>query len=105
MMLELGDKEAAREGFRRAVAALDRDPLPEAEVARAKNLLWGEYYQDRQSLLSRSREAATLLTRGFSLDHNVREIERAQALTPDELRDIAARYLKWDAAYEVVVRP
>ncbi len=96
---------AAREGFKRTVAALDKTPLPEAEVARAKNLLWGEYYHDRQSLLSRGREAATLLIRGYDLTRNVRQIEQSQALTPTDLRDLAARYLKWDEAYQMEVRP
>jgi zinc protease len=97
--------DAAREGFRRAVASLDRDPLPEAELNRAKNILRGEYYQERQSLLSRSREASSLLTRGFELDRNARRVEEAQTLTPADLRDLAARYLKWDGAYEMVVAP
>lgn len=97
--------EAAREGFRRAVESLDRDPLPEAEVRRAKNQLWGEYYQDHQSLLSRSREAASLMVRGFDRERNMRMIEMAEALTPESLRDLAARYLQWDKAYQMVVMP
>ncbi|MDP3425861.1 MAG: insulinase family protein, partial [Humidesulfovibrio sp.] len=43
----------AMEGFRKAAEDLRATALPAAELERAKNLLSGEYYQDRQSLLSR----------------------------------------------------
>ncbi len=38
------------EGFTRVAAGLKGAELPEAELSRAKNLLWGDYHRERQRL-------------------------------------------------------
>jgi zinc protease len=95
----------AMEGFRKAAANLTAKPLPEAELARAKNILSGDYYQGRQGLMSRSREAAGALVQGFDRDAELKLMEKAQTLTPEDVRQTASHVLKWDEAFVLEVEP
>jgi zinc protease len=100
------DKTAqSLEAFRTAAARLAATPLPEAELIRARNILSGDYYQDRQALLARSREAAGALVQGLALDAERRLVERAQSLGAEDIRQAAAEVLKWDEAFVLEVEP
>ena len=91
--------------FRAAAAELAAKPLPEAELARAKNILSGDYYQDRQALMARSREAASALVQGFDREAELKLVEAAQGLSAEDVRQAAAAVLKWDEAFVVEVAP
>jgi len=95
----------ALEGFRKAAADLVAKPLPQDEIVRAKNILSGDYYQDRQGLMSRSREAAGAVVQGFDRDAELKLVEKAQTLSPEDVRQAAARVLKWDEASVLEVAP
>lgn len=95
----------AVEGFRKAAADLAATPLPEAELSRAKNILSGDYYQERQALLARSREAAGAIVQGFDRDAELKLVEAAQKLGAEDVRKAAAEVLKWDEAILVEVAP
>ncbi|MBU1041450.1 MAG: insulinase family protein [Proteobacteria bacterium] len=95
----------AMEGFRKAAEGIRTTPLPEAELERAKNLLSGEYYQDRQSLLARSGEAAGALVQGYEREMELHLVERAQKVQSQDVRAAAAAVLKWDDAFVVQVEP
>jgi zinc protease len=100
------DKTAqSLEGFRKAAANLAAKPLPEEELTRAKNILAGDYYQDRQALMARSREAAGAIVQGFERDAERKLIEAAQKVTAEQVRQAAAAVLKWDDAFLVEVAP
>jgi zinc protease len=92
-------------GFRKVLTELSTTLLPEAELERARNILVGDYYQEHQSLISRSREAASLLARGFDRAFDQDIIERAKKVTPQEIRDLARQYLDPDKAYLMKVTP
>ncbi|WP_319467487.1 pitrilysin family protein [uncultured Pseudodesulfovibrio sp.] len=93
------------EGFDTVLADLAANKLPEEELARARNILTGDYYQEHQSLISRSRQAASLLARGFDRNYEQDIIERAQKVTPDEIREIVREYLNPEKAYLMKVTP
>jgi zinc protease len=95
----------ALEGFRAAAKDLAAKPLPEAELARAKNILSGDYYQERQGLMARSREAAGALVQGFEREAELQLIQAAQALTAEDVRKQAANVLNWDDAFVLEVAP
>jgi len=95
----------AMEGFRKAAANLAAKPLPEAELVRAKNILSGDYYQDRQGLLARSSEASGALVQGFERDAELKLVEKAQRLSAEDVRRAAASVLKWDEAFVLEVAP
>ncbi|MCM0756430.1 insulinase family protein [Desulfovibrio aminophilus] len=97
--------DQARQGFHTVVEALRAAPLPAEEVERARNILTGEYYQEHQSLSSRSGEAAGLMVQGYDLDRERKLIQAAQSVTPEQLRDLARRWLDWSKAYEMRVEP
>ena len=92
-------------GFRKAAAEIGASPLPAEELTRAKNILSGEYYQDRQSLSSRSGEAASALVQGYERDMELKLVERAQKVQAEDVRSAAAAVLKWDDAFVVQVEP
>jgi len=97
--------EASLQGFNKVLADLTAKPLPEEELARARNILVGDYYQEHQSLLSRSRQAASLLTRGFDRDYEHDIIERAKTVTPKEIQELVRDYLDPNKAYMMKVTP
>lgn len=99
------NEEAAIQGFQDVVHDLIDRGLPEEELDRAKNLLWGDYQRSRQRLIARAHDAAENLTRGFSLDHSLEMIEQAGQTTPHDLAALVREYLRWDQAYLIKVRP
>ena len=97
--------EQSLEGFKTVLADLAANDLPEEELTRARNILIGDYYQDQQSLLSRSRQAASLLTRGFDRGYEQDIIDRAKSVTPEEIRELVKEFLDPDKAYLMKVTP
>lgn len=97
--------QAALEGFRRVAADLRQTPLPDELMLRAKNAMSGDYYRERQALSARSGEAAKSLVAGLPLDHERQVVEAAQKVTPEALRDVAAKYLHPESAYLLTVAP
>lgn len=98
------DKMAqAGKSFDRIIAGLKEKPLPAETIKAASNRLLGEYTRSRQSLASRAGEAATdaVLNRPQSFQKQL--IEAAQKLTPENVRQIARKYLK--NPYEVTLLP
>lgn len=97
--------DQAREGFHKVIEELRTKPLPDEDVDRGKRQMLGDYYRDHQSLGSRSAETASLLNQGFPADYNELNIAKAQKLSPEDLRQLAEKYLVWDKAYTVTVTP
>ncbi len=95
----------AHAGFEGIIKDLQKNLLPEAELQRAKNQMEGDYYRDRQSLKSRSNEAALRITLGHDLDFRKQTIEKAKKLTAEDLRRVAQKYLQLKDAYVVTVQP
>jgi len=92
-------------GFKTVLADLTANPLPENELERARNILVGDYYQEHQSLISRSRQAASLLTRNFDRDFEQKLIERAKSTTPADIQALVKKYMNPDKAYIMKVTP
>ncbi len=95
----------AEEGFRKVIEELHKKPLPEEELERGKNQMAGQYIRSRQSLGSRSQEAATLAATGRPLDAERQRIEKARKLTPKDLQELARKYLDLNKAYTLKVLP
>lgn len=96
---------AAKEGFMRIIKKLHEAPLPEAELQSGRNQMEGDYYRSRQSLASRSSEAATLTVLGRDLDAARQQIAAAGRLTPQDVQKLARTYLTLDDFYTVTVLP
>jgi zinc protease len=97
--------DQALDAFREIVERLSREPLPDEDLQRAKNLLEGDYFRENQSLLARSNEAASLLVKGLDMGYNRELIELAGRLSPEQVQAIAREYLRWDEAYVMKVAP
>ncbi|WP_031479316.1 M16 family metallopeptidase [Maridesulfovibrio frigidus] len=97
--------EQAMAGFEKTVVMLQKEDLPEDEIQRARNILRGEYYSDHQSLLSRSRESASLIVRGFEPDMGIKIIEKAAKMSAPEVRVLINKYLDWNKRYTLTVQP
>lgn len=97
--------EQSLAGFRKVIADLKSTLLPEDEIRRARNILTGDYYQEHQSLLSRSREAASLMAQGFDMNHKRTVVDRAQKVTASEIRELVRQYIDPEKAYLMKVVP
>lgn len=95
----------AEDGFRAVIKNLHEDLLPEEELERGKNQMQGDYYRGHQSLASRSTEASVLTIIGQPLDAARTLVDKARALAPEALRDLAQKYLQPEKAYIVKVLP
>ena len=95
----------AKEGFATVVANLHKTLLPEEELVRGKNQMRGDHIRARQRMSARSAEAANLAILGRSLDAEQDVIDAAMRLTPEDIRDLARRYLVLDNAYVIKVLP
>ncbi|MFW5498200.1 MULTISPECIES: M16 family metallopeptidase [unclassified Maridesulfovibrio] len=97
--------DQAMAGFDKTVKMLKENDLPEDEILRARNILRGEYYQEHQSLLSRSREAASLIVKGFEPNLDQKIIERASKTDAAQVRELINKYIDWDNRYTLTVKP
>lgn len=97
--------DEALKGFKEIVARLRSQSLESDEVRRASNLIFGEYHRGRQTIASRSGEAAGLLALGLELDFNLEMTEAAGQVTPQELKKLAVKYLDLEKRYLMRVLP
>ncbi len=95
----------ARKGFEDVIADIQKNVIPEEALRSAQNQMEGDYYRQRQSLSSRTGEAATLSILGEDLDFSKKRVEDAKKWTPEDLRRLAQKYLITDDAYVVTVTP
>ena len=95
----------AMEGFRRVAAELAAKGLGEDLVARAKNSLEGDYYQGRQSLSSRSQEAALDLAMGYPLNFERELLAKVRELSGGQITQAAKKYLDPGKAYLLKIEP
>jgi zinc protease len=97
--------QQAREGFEQVLQKLHDELLPAEETERGVNRMEGDYYRGRQSLASRSGEAAALASLGRPLSFNRETIDKARLLSPEDLRSLIRRYLRIEDAYTAQVLP
>ena len=96
---------SALESFHGIVDYLGANGVSTRELERAKNLFQADYYRGLQPLMGRSSEASELLAHGLPLDFQKSTAERVAGLEREELREVAAGYLRWDLAYTILLRP
>lgn len=97
--------EQAEAGFAKVIAFLHKEILPEEELQRGKNQINGDYYREHQSLASRSAEAGVLTILQRPLDAARALVDKAQAVTAEEVRALAVKYIEPDKAYVIKVLP
>lgn len=100
------DKEQqAMDGFKAVAAELAAKGLDEERILRAKNSLEGDYYQERQSLGSRSQEAAGNLSMGYPLNFDRELLGKIRALGGEQIEAAAKKYLDPSKAYLLKIVP
>ena len=97
--------EQALESFQGIVEDLGTDGVTSQELERAKNIYRTDYFRGRQPLMARSSEASDLLAYGLPLDFQLGTAERVADLDREDLRGVAAEYLRWKRAYTILLRP
>lgn len=95
----------AREGFSRVIADLRKRPLDKGLLAAGANRLLGDYLRDRQSLASRASEAALDSIMGYPPDFQKQLVNDAAGVTPDQVMNVARRYLQADNLWEATLLP
>ena len=79
--------------------------MPAELLAKGLNRMEGSYYRGRQSLGARADEAASERLLGQPQDFQKRLLEKAAKVTPEQLREVARKYLLVDKMYEVTLLP
>jgi zinc protease len=102
---EPGKLAQAETGFRSVLNELHEKLLPAEALTRGINRMEAEYYRSRQSLASRSGEAAALATLGRPLSFSRDQIEKARSLTSQDIQRIIRLYLQPESAYTAKVLP
>ncbi len=92
-------------GFEKIIHKLRAEAVQKDKVNRAANLIFGEYHRGRQTISSRSGEAATLLVQGLDLDFNLEMTETAGQVTPADLQMAALEYLDLEKSYLMRILP
>lgn len=99
------DLDVARQGFSGIIKDIKTDLLPAELLAKGLNRMEGSYYRGRQSLGARADEAASERLLGQPQDFQKRLLEKAAKVTPEQLREVARKYLLVDKMYEVTLLP
>jgi zinc protease len=102
---EPGKLARAEAGFRHVLKELHAKPLPAETLTRGINRMEAAYYRERQSLASRSGEAAALAALGRPLSFSRDQIEKARNLTPQDVQRLIRLYLQPENAYIARVLP
>lgn len=97
--------DVARQGFSSIIKDIKTDLLPADLLAKGLNRMEGSYYRGRQSLGARADEAASERLLGQPQDFQKRLLEKAAKVTPEQLREVARKYLLVDNMYEVTLLP
>lgn len=97
--------DVARQGFSGIIKDIKTDLLPAELLAKGLNRMEGSYYRGRQSLGARADEAASERLLGQLQDFQKRLLEKAAKVTPEQLREVARKYLLVDKMYEVTLLP
>lgn len=97
--------DVARQGFSGIIKDIKTDLLPAELLAKSLNRMEGSYYRGRQSLGARADEAASERLLGQPQDFQKRLLEKAAKVTPEQLREVARKYLLVDKMYEVTLLP
>lgn len=97
--------DVARQGFSGIIKDIKTDLLPAELLAKGLNRMEGSYYRGRQSLGARADEAASERLLGQPQDFQKRLLEKAAKVTPEQLREVARKYLLVGKMYEVTLLP
>lgn len=97
--------DVARQGFSGIIKDIKTDLLPADLLTKGLNRMEGSYYRGRQSLGARADEAASERLLGQPQDFQKRLLEKAAKVTPEQLREVARKYLLVDNMYEVTLLP
>lgn len=97
--------DVARQGFSGIIKDIKTDLLPAELLAKGLNRMEGSYYRGRQSLGARADEAASERLLGQPQDFQKRLLEKAAKVTPEQLREVARKYLLVDKMYELTLLP
>ena len=97
--------DVARQGFSAIIKDIKTELLPAGLLAKGLNRMEGSYYRGRQSLGARADEAAGERLLGQPQDFQKLLLEKAAKVTPEQLRDVARKYLLVDNLYEVTLLP
>ncbi|WP_303927804.1 pitrilysin family protein [Desulfovibrio piger] len=97
--------DVARQGFSAIIKDIKTELLPAGLLAKGLNRMEGSYYRGRQSLGARADEAAGERLLGQPQDFQKLLLEKAAKVTPEQLRDVARKYLLVDNMYEVTLLP
>jgi zinc protease len=97
--------EQVEKGFQEIVADLKAKPVSAEELQGAKENILGSYEIGLQSYDAQASEATFNVLYGLGLDYRDRYLAGIQAVTAEDVRKAAEKYLDMDRAVKVTVGP
>jgi len=92
-------------GVRRELERIRRETIPEEELERAKRHVVGSYEIDLQRATSRAANLGFNVLYGLGLEESRAYPEKILAVTSEDVRRVARKYLRMDRPVSVLVRP
>lgn len=100
-----GLEKKALDGFYATIEELKEKGISDEDLKRAQNVYEGNYYRDKQALLSRAREKAELWVNGLNVNFNENMVNKIKTVSQKEIKEIVEKYLKKEDSYLVEVKP
>ena len=97
--------EQLEAGLREQVARVARDGVSEAELNRVKTQWVASEVYKLDSVFNQARELGNYWVQGQPLDAGERLIARLRAVTPDQVKAVAAKYFGDDQLTVAILRP
>lgn len=95
----------ADEGFFKAIQKVTVELLDPKLLEAASNRLQGSYVRENQSLGSRAKEVAGNAILDYPLHFRKILLDQAAKITPEQLREVAKKYLQPERAYTATLQP
>jgi zinc protease len=98
------NEQRARDLILAALRELQHEPVTPEELRMAKASIVGEHVINMQTFAAQAGELAVLGVYGLPLDESERYLRQINAVTAEEIRDVARRYLDTERYWLGVVR-
>lgn len=98
----VSDLEAA---LRRQIAAIVEKGVSEDELQRVKAQVIAQQVYERDSMFYQAMQMGVLHTSGLPYDSVATQVERLRAITPEQVQDVARRYLVDDSLTIGILEP
>jgi zinc protease len=104
-ILDPKNLDAALAGIKQEITLLKDVPVPDAELAKAKNELIAEHLMGTQEISDQATGFALNVLYGLGYDHNWKFPERIRAVTKEDVMRVAKKYFDFEKSILAITKP